>query len=222
MSAGGLSRGAAAASAGFRASVDTPIGRMMMRSDGRALTGLCLEDWWWAKDAHDVLGDAAHDDAIVRDDVLAEGAAAVFAQTRRWLGEYFGCDESNGPRAGRESRAGHQPDWTPPLDAGASGAATPFRREVWALVREIPWGETVSYGELAAELSAMRGGRPMAAQAVGGAVKHNPITLIVPCHRVVGAGRAFGGYGGRLDVKAALLEHEGVDLSRFDGVPGLD
>lgn len=56
----------------------------------------------------------------------------------------------------------------------------------------------------------------MAAQAVGGAVKRNPITIIVPCHRVVGAGRAFGGYGGRLDIKAELLEHEGVDMTRFD------
>ena len=56
----------------------------------------------------------------------------------------------------------------------------------------------------------------MAAQAVGGAVKHNPITIIVPCHRVVGSGRAFGGYGGRLDIKAEMLEHEGVDITRFD------
>lgn len=95
-------------------------------------------------------------------------------------------------------------------------AGTPFQHEVWQLVAEIPYGMTASYGEIAAELSERRGGGRMAAQAVGGAVKHNPITIIVPCHRVVGSGRAFGGYGGRLDIKTELLEHEGVDMTRFD------
>ena len=103
-------------------------------------------------------------------------------------------------------------DQVPPLHP----AGTPFQHEVWNLVAEIPYGMTVSYGELAAELAERRGGGRMAAQAVGGAVKRNPVTIIVPCHRVVGSGRAFGGYGGRLDIKAELLELEGVDLARFD------
>ena len=157
----------------MRATVETPIGRMMMASDGEGLTELCLEDWWWATD--------------------------VFRMTRVWLTAYF---------------AGERPglDQTPPLHP----AGTPFQHEVWNLVAEIPYGMTVSYGELAAELAERRGGGRMAAQAVGGAVKRNPVTIIVPCHRVVGSGRAFGGYGGRLDIKAELLEHEGVDLARFD------
>ena len=123
----------------------------------------------------------------------------VFKQTREWLAAYFA-----GERPGLAAAPALRPN------------GTPFQREVWNLVAEIPYGETVSYGELAAELAERRGGGRMAAQAVGGAVKRNPITIIVPCHRVVGAGRSFGGYGGRLDIKAALLEHEGVDLSRFD------
>ena len=123
----------------------------------------------------------------------------VFKQTREWLAAYF---------------AGERPTLASAPALRPNG--TPFQREVWNLVAEIPYGETVSYGELAAELTERRGGGRMAAQAVGGAVKRNPITVIVPCHRVVGAGHSFGGYGGRLDIKAALLEHEGVDLSRFD------
>ncbi|KAA8826867.1 methylated-DNA--[protein]-cysteine S-methyltransferase [Bifidobacterium reuteri] len=190
----------------MRATVETPIGRMMMTSDGEALTELCLEDWWWAPSGAPQGLDA--DDTDNADDADAGNAdtsdadtdaAEVFRQTRAWLEAYF---------------AGERPelDAAPPLNPHG----TLFQREVWDLVAEIPYGQTVSYGELAAELAERRGGGRMAAQAVGGAVKRNPITIIVPCHRVVGAGRHFGGYGGRLDVKAELLEREGVDLGRFD------
>lgn len=189
-----------------RVTVETPIGRMMMASDGETLTELCLEDWWWVASGASQGLDA--DDTDNADDTNAgdadtsdadSGTAKVFRQTRAWLEAYF---------------AGERPelDAAPPLNPHG----TPFQHEVWDLVAEIPYGETVSYGELAAELAERRGGGRMAAQAVGGAVKRNPITIIVPCHRVVGAGRHFGGYGGRLDVKAELLEHEGVDLGRFD------
>ncbi|PJM78167.1 cysteine methyltransferase [Bifidobacterium felsineum] len=161
---------------------------MIMGSDGEALTELCLEDWWWAKP---VAPNSPHSNDIA--------TLPVFLQTREWLDAYF---------------AGERPsiDSAPPLAAHG----TAFQHEVWQLVAEIPYGQTVSYGELAAELAERRSGGRMAAQAVGGAVKRNPITIIVPCHRVVGSGRSFGGYGGRLDVKAELLEHEGVNLSRFD------
>lgn len=186
-----------------RATVETPIGRMMMASDGETLTELCLEDWWRvASGASQGLDTDNADDTNAGDADTSDadsGTAKVFRQTRAWLEAYF---------------AGERPelDAAPPLNPHG----TPFQHEVWDLVAEIPYGETVSYGELAAELAERRGGGRMAAQAVGGAVKRNPITIIVPCHRVVGAGQHFGGYGGRLDIKAELLEHEGVDLSRFD------
>ncbi|MBT1173990.1 methylated-DNA--[protein]-cysteine S-methyltransferase [Bifidobacterium sp. LC6] len=177
----------------FRATVETPIGRMIMASDGTALNELCLEDWWWAAPATTAPTTPATTEAG------AANALPVFHQTAAWLNAYF---------------AGERPalDTAPPL----APHGTAFQQEVWQLVREIPYGHTVSYGELAAELAERRGGGRMAAQAVGGAVKRNPITIIVPCHRVVGSGRSFGGYGGRLDVKATLLELEGVSLARFD------
>lgn len=186
---------------------------MHMASDGTALTELCLEDWWWAHDWRGdnpeietadsvVAADGAHADTVAIASIehgASEGAREIFRQTNAWLAAYF---------------AGDRPasDSAPPLNA----QGTPFQHEVWDLIAEIPYGQTVSYGEIAAELAERRGGGRMAAQAVGGAVKRNPITIIVPCHRVVGSGRSFGGYGGRLDIKAELLDHEGVDLSRFD------
>ena len=139
-----------------------------MASDGEALTELCLEDWWWAAKNRQ------------KDNCTPDSELEVFRITRDWLQAYFADERPSLSQA-------------PPMNP----AATPFQHEVWQLVAEIPYGMTASYGEIAAELSERRGGGRMAAQAVGGAVKHNPITIIVPCHRVVGSGRAFGGYGGR-------------------------
>jgi len=113
----------------------------------------------------------------------------VLAQTKRWLDLYF---------------AGQEPDFTPPLCA----QGTAFRREVWAMLLEIPYGQTTTYGALAKRLAAARGLERMAAQAVGGAVGHNPISIIIPCHRVVGTGGSLTGYGGGLDKKIALLQLE--------------
>ena len=83
------------------------------------------------------------------------------------------------------------------------------------IIKEIPYGETTTYGELAKELSKRLGRVSMAGQAVGGAVGHNPIPIIIPCHRVVGANGSLTGYAGGILTKAKLLEHEGVDLSRL-------
>jgi methylated-DNA-[protein]-cysteine S-methyltransferase len=79
---------------------------------------------------------------------------------------------------------------------------------------EIPYGETVSYGWIAGRIAKERGGGKMSAQAVGGAVGHNPVCNIVPCHRVIGADGSLTGYGGGIHRKKALLELEGVDLTR--------
>jgi len=82
---------------------------------------------------------------------------------------------------------------------------TPFQQQVWRELRKVPYGQTVSYGELA-----RRVGRPGAARAVGQAVGANPIPIIVPCHRVVGADGSLVGYGGGLEIKSALLRLEGA------------
>ena len=86
---------------------------------------------------------------------------------------------------------------------------TSFRQEVWSVLQKIPYGKTTTYGAIAAQISA-RTGKPMSAQAVGGAVGHNPISLIVPCHRVIGSDRSLTGYAGGLDKKRYLLDLEGI------------
>lgn len=98
------------------------------------------------------------------------------------------------------------------LDLRPSGTA--FQRMVWERLCRIPWGETVSYGTIAREIAGQTG-RKASAQAVGGAVGHNPISIIIPCHRVVGAGGSLTGYAGGLDRKVWLLEREGTDISRL-------
>jgi len=113
----------------------------------------------------------------------------VLISAQRWLDAYF---------------AGEIPAFTPPLRL----EGTPFQRRVWSMLLEIPYGETMTYGSLAARIARERGLRRMSAQAVGQAVGRNPISLIVPCHRVVGAGGSLTGYGGGLDRKARLLQLE--------------
>ena len=122
----------------------------------------------------------------------SDGEAEIFAHTRRWLDAYF---------------AGRQPDVSA-LPMAPKGSA--FARRVWQLLLEIPYGQTVTYGELAKRLAAQRGLVQLSAQAVGGAVGHNPISVIIPCHRVLGAKNQLTGYAGGLDVKAFLLKLEGV------------
>ena len=103
----------------------------------------------------------------------------VFHEAARWLDLYF---------------SGQEPAFTPPLCLQGS----PFRRAVWDLLLQIPYGQRMTYGELAAKLARQRGLDSMSAQAVGGAVGHNPISLIVPCHRVVGSQGNLTGYAGGL------------------------
>ncbi len=119
----------------------------------------------------------------------AEKMLSVFGQTDRWLDIYF---------------SGSEPDFTPPL----SLHGTAFRKEVWEILLTIPYGETVTYGKIAAVLAAKRGLPHMSAQAVGGAVGHNPVSLIVPCHRVTGSDGSLTGYAGGIDKKAFLLDLE--------------
>ena len=88
---------------------------------------------------------------------------------------------------------------------------TAFRKAVWEILQQIPYGQTMTYGQIAEQIASERGIVRMSAQAVGGAVGHNPVSIIVPCHRVLGAGGSLTGYGGGLDRKKALLELEKID-----------
>ena len=113
---------------------------------------------------------------------------------RRWLDGYF---------------AGAAPDWVPPMRLEG---ATPFRRMVSEEMLRLPFGTVATYGDIAKRIAAKLGKVRMSAQAVGGAVGWNPICIIIPCHRVIGAGGKLTGYGGGLKNKIALLKHEGVEL----------
>ena len=120
----------------------------------------------------------------------------ILTEARLWLDQYF---------------CGEKPDFTPPLHP----TGTAFQQAVWNLLLQIPYGGTTTYGSLARKLAERDGLRHMSAQAVGGAVGRNPISLIIPCHRVVGANGSLTGYAGGVARKAALLELEGTDPHRF-------
>lgn len=117
----------------------------------------------------------------------------VFEKTTRWLAIYF---------------QGKNPDFTPPLSLNAS----PFRKAVWDILLTIPYGQTMTYGEIADKIARQKGIAKLSAQAVGGAVGHNPISIIVPCHRVVGKNGNLTGYAGGIDKKIKLLELEKADM----------
>ncbi|EPF30938.1 methylated-DNA-[protein]-cysteine S-methyltransferase [Treponema maltophilum ATCC 51939] len=120
----------------------------------------------------------------------------AFEQTDRWLDIYF---------------SGREPVFTPPL----SMEATAFRKAVWKIMLKIPYGHTMTYGEIADKIAKQKNIAHMSAQAVGGAVAHNPVSLIIPCHRVVGTNGSLTGYAGGIDKKVKLLTLERADMSSF-------
>ena len=120
----------------------------------------------------------------------------VFRKTLKWLDIYFN---------------GGIPDFTPPLSMRCSD----FRKTVWEIMLDIPYGKTMTYGEIAAMVARRCGVDRMSAQAVGGAVGHNAIAIIIPCHRVMGANGSLTGYAGGMARKLKLLELEHADLAGF-------
>ena len=123
----------------------------------------------------------------------SEKKLPVFAEAERWLDTYFG---------------GSAPDHTPPLRM----RTTAFRRLIWEILLTIPFGQTMTYGEIAAEAARRTGLDRISARAVGGAVGHNAVSLIIPCHRVIGADGSLTGYAGGLDRKKRLLALEGAEI----------
>jgi len=158
----------------------SPLGQMLMTCSGEGLTSLTFSGQKYAEENP-------------AETVPVNGTSLpdIIAQTVRWLDIYF---------------AGNVPDFTPPL----SLSGTPFSKKVWDILLTIPYGQTVTYGQIAARIAKEEGRARMSAQAVGGAVGHNPVAIIVPCHRVLGAGGALTGYAGGLDKKTVLLKTEGV------------
>lgn len=118
----------------------------------------------------------------------------ALSEVKRWLDIYF---------------TGKEPDFMPPLHPIGSA----FRRSVWDILLRIPYGQTTTYGEIARQLAEKQGRPRIAAQAVGGAVGHNKISIIIPCHRVVGTNGSLTGYAGGIDKKVKLLEWEHTDMT---------
>lgn len=162
---------------------DSPIGSIWLAGDDRVLTGLWIEG-------------AKHCAASLPKDAIdaAEGVTPPLRDTAQWLDDYF---------------AGKRPL---PRDLAFQINASAFRQGVCRLLEEIPYGETTTYGALAGEIARRMGRVRMSARAVGGAVGRNPISIIVPCHRVLGADGSLTGYAGGVERKRFLLRHEGVEV----------
>lgn len=120
----------------------------------------------------------------------------VFEQTKQWLDIYF---------------QGKNPPFTPPL----SFLSTPFRQKVWQILKTIPYGQTMTYKQIAEICINQKNPSKMSAQAVGGAVGHNPISIIIPCHRVVGTNGSLTGYAGGIKKKIALLKLEKTNMEQL-------
>ena len=144
----------------------------------------------WFKDQKYFL-DSIKEDTVQKDDLN------IFNGTSKWLDKYF---------------SGEKPLIS---DLPISPRGSDFRKSIWKILCEIPYGKVITYNDIAKEIANQKGIEHMSAQAVGGAVSHNPISIIIPCHRVVGSKGSLTGYAGGIDKKIKLLEHEKVDMSNL-------
>ena len=149
--------------------------------------GESLTGLWVADDKH-------YGDKDIQNAQNAE--LPIFVLAEKWLAEYF---------------AGYEPKVNVPLQFTGSD----FQESVWKILQKIPYGSLITYGDIACKIAAQRGLARMSAQAVGGAVGHNPLCIIVPCHRVVGANSSLTGYGGGIWRKVRLLQLEKVAISKL-------
>lgn len=159
----------------------SPVGQMMLASDGNYLTGLWLE------------GQKYHGNTLFPS-MEEKADLLVLEAAQSWLDRYF---------------AGEKPQ---PSELPLRPIGSDFRQAVWQILCAIPYGQVVTYGSIAKQLTEKLG-RSMSGQAVGGAVAHNPISVIIPCHRVVGSNGSLTGYAGGITTKIRLLKWEGVDMS---------
>ena len=159
----------------FERMIQTPLGEVRLRSDGKSLTGL-----WFVGQVNDA---KEHSDIEIKDDL------PIFGQVETWLESYF---------------FGKQTPITFPLQP----KGTIFQERVWKILQEIPYGETMTYGEIAQRIAKEKGVATYSAQAVGQAVGKNPISILIPCHRVLGKNGALTGYAGGVHRKEHLLQLE--------------
>ncbi len=132
-----------------------------------------------------------------KEEVIEFNSDETLIETKNWLDRYFNKENPN------------------IKELNLKPFGTSFRQDVWKILCNIPYGKVITYNDIAKQIAVKRNIREMSAQAVGGAVGHNPISIIIPCHRVVGANGNLTGYGGGIDKKIKLLEHEGLDMKNF-------
>lgn len=181
----------------YGCSYDSPLGKMVMKSfDGEKLSELFFEGQKYFNEKEEAkrFESAKYGTDNINMDFITEKSLPVFSETKRWLNLYF---------------AGKNPSFTPPLDL----RGTDFRLDVWQMLLKIPYGKTATYGDIAVKIAKKRGMEKMSSRAVGGAVGHNPVAIIVPCHRVVGTGGNLTGYGGGIKRKVELLKIEHIDVT---------
>lgn len=135
--------------------------------------------------------------ATMSEEMIEKDDIPVFDAAKKWLDRYF---------VGKKPAVSELP---------LSPIGSEFRQGIWTLLCEIPYGEVITYGDLAKKIAVKMNKNAMSSQAVGGAVGHNPISIIIPCHRVVGANGSLTGYAGGISTKVKLLELEGVDMSKM-------
>lgn len=138
------------------------------------------------------IGEQKYIDKTMPKDMTPQNELPILREGVSWLNDYF---------------AGKKPELS---RLSLSPIGSQFRQEVWKILLEIPYGEITTYGSIAKEIAKRMGKERMSAQAIGGAVGHNPISIIIPCHRVIGANGNLTGYAGGIDKKIKLLEHEGI------------
>lgn len=170
----------------YNTTYSSPVGEITLACDG---DGKNLVGLW--------LEGQKYHGGLIAESMTEKDDMPVFELAEKWLDRYF---------AGEKPAVSELP---------LAPIGSEFRQEVWKILCEIPYGQVITYGDIAKKMAVKMGRESMSGQAVGGAVGHNPISIIIPCHRVVGASGSLTGYAGGIDKKVKLLELEGVDMSRL-------
>lgn len=170
----------------YSTTYSSPVGTITLACDGGGDNLVGL----WTE------GQKYHGDTIL-EAMTENNDMPIFDTAKKWLDRYF---------------AGESPNIS---ELSLAPIGSEFRQGVWRILREIPYGEVITYGDIAKKMAEKVGKKSMSSQAVGGAVGHNPISIIIPCHRVVGSNGSLTGFSGGIPMKIKLLELEGVDVTKM-------
>lgn len=172
----------------YKSYYNSPIGKLLLISNNESLIGLWIEGQKYFPDQLN---------KNLNDEITKEDNLDILVKTKKWLDRYFNKE---------------RPEIS---ELKLAPVGNEFRQNVWNILCDIPYGKTVTYGEIAKKVAIMMNKESMSAQAVGNAVGHNPISIIIPCHRVIGKNGNLTGYAGGIENKIKLLEIEDVNIDNF-------